>query len=101
MKVSFYVNCPYCGFQNLYGRVKHHRLATSRIVVNCDAYRGGCDRNFVATSRLVLEVSAKKIEGEEQKHDPTVEEAEAAHDQWVADGEIATAEAWADDPIRY
>lgn len=52
--------------------------------------------------KLAANVTATWMQAEiEADEDRKAAEAEAAHDQWVADGELAAAETWADDPIRY
>lgn len=91
MNINQWVKCPYCGTANAVVSAEINTHGYTRYqVVACDGEAGGCERLFVVGYRLILEVTTLKIKGEEQKYDPSA--VEAAHDAWVADGEIAAVE---------
>lgn len=56
-----HVACPYCGCDV---RVHVEDDLRQRTVVTCDKEDGGCDRDFVASVFVRIEVKALKIEGE-------------------------------------
>jgi transposase-like protein len=56
------VECPYCGKINSV-LVEDGRYFQKQIVV-CDLEEGGCDKDFVVETRISINATCKKIEGE-------------------------------------
>lgn len=64
MNVVQYVECPYCGSSESVRMEVETYGCTEHKVIAC-----GCDRLYVASFRLELEVSTLKIEGEQARYD--------------------------------
>ncbi len=56
--------CPYCFHRQLIS-VEYPTLYKRPKVVTCDLEEGGCDKHFVAYTRVELFADTAKIEGEE------------------------------------
>lgn len=91
MKIRKATRCPHCGFDNVavFRIKKNQRYASA--VVTCDCNEGGCDRDYVATAQVSVDVTnvvTKKVVSEEDAYTKKVEVAAIAQDDLGA-GESA------------
>lgn len=55
------IKCPYCGVENKI--IINIENVIDKQVQLCDCEEGGCDRYFVAFTKIKVECDVKKIEG--------------------------------------
>lgn len=71
MKIRKATRCPHCGLGNIaVFPIKKNQQYTST-VVTCDCNKGGCDRDYVATARVSIDVTnvvARKVGPEEDAY---------------------------------